>query len=77
MTKPNLKPWCEWQVPCCDFDGFACMASSASGHVFECTFRKDGKWLKQKGTVNGRHRNKPIHPTGGGVCEDWQPPEKE
>jgi hypothetical protein len=78
MTKPGLVPWCEWQVPASDCEGFACMASSASGHVFECTYREDGHWILD---AKGK-RKKPQHPSQKpgryeGICEDYKPPEKE
>jgi hypothetical protein len=70
MTKKKAVQWCYWQSKCSDFDGFACMASSASGHVFECSFCKDGQWV-DRGMLNGKKRRSPIHPEGGGVCEDY------
>ena len=76
MTKEGLKPWCHWQVKCSDLGGFACMASSSSGHVFECTFKEDGEFV-ENGELNHRPWRSPIHPTGGGVCQDYRRPEDE
>jgi hypothetical protein len=70
MTKENSVPWCFWQTRCADVEGFVCMGSSASGFVFECTFCKDGPWV-DRGVLNGKQRRSPIHPEGGGVCEDY------
>lgn len=76
MTMNRLGKWCYWQTECSDFDGFACMASSASGHVFVCTFKEDGEFF-ERGTLNNRPWRSPIHPTGGGLCEDFRSPEDE
>lgn len=72
MTQPGLKPWCSWMIKCCDFEGFACMAHAASARVFECTFSKDGPWCERGKSWNGMDIRKPIHPIGGGVCEDYE-----
>ena len=72
MTQPNLKPWCYWMIECCDYEGFACMAHSAEGRVFECTFSKEGPWCDRGKGWDGRDYQKPIHPEGGGVCEDYE-----
>jgi len=71
MTQEGLKEWCHWQVPSSDCDGFACMASSASGHVFECTYDEDGEFV-DRGMLNGKPWRSPIHPVGGGACEDYE-----
>ena len=64
-------------MECLDYDGFVCMASSASGHVFECTYKKDGHWV-DAGTPN----RKPQHPGSErgryeGICEDYKDLEEE
>lgn len=69
MTQEGRKPWCFWQSECSDYDGFACMASSSAGHVFECTFDEHGEFI-DSGIINGEPWLRPIHPTGGGACED-------
>jgi len=73
MTEKNALAWCYWQSTCPDFKGFACMASSASGHVFECSFNKDGDFI-DRGMLNGKPRRSPVHPNGG-VCEDFCDPD--
>ena len=82
MTKEGLVPWCEWQVEACDIEGFACMASSASGHVFECTYKKDGYWLDCGKDWQGNKILKPQHPSQKpgeycGICEDYKPYKEE
>ena len=62
MTRPGTPCWCYYQVECTDYEGYACMANAVEGHVFECSFDKDGEYT----------RGQPIHPTGGGVCEDFK-----
>ena len=47
------------------------MASSASGHVFECTFDPNGVFI-ERGVINGKKWISPVHPTGGGLCEDYR-----
>lgn len=71
MTLKSQNKWCKWQTECIDYNKFACMASSASGFVFECTYNENGKFVEY-GLADTKRR-KPIHPVGGGICEDYEP----